>query len=144
MVTFRQEAEILAAPELVWSIMADLERWPQWTPSIVRIDVPAATPIGLGTTVLIQQPKLPPAKWTIIEWQPKERFTWVSPNPGVRATAVHAIHRTPTGVHLMLELTFEGLLAPLMAWLTGDLTRRYIAMEAAGLKAEAERRASQS
>ena len=34
----RAELEITASPEVVWSVLADVERWPSWHPDVKRVE----------------------------------------------------------------------------------------------------------
>jgi len=96
-------------------------------------------PLGIGSRVRIEQPKLAPAVWTITDWQPESAFIWVSRRPGVVVTALHAIEGNSEGAsRVTLTVRFEGLLAPLIALLSGKLTQHYMGLEAAGLKQRCE------
>ena len=131
--------EIAAPPARVWAVMADLKRWPAWTASIASVTMRGAMVPGIGSEVRVRQPKLLPSTWMITDWRPNAGFTWVTQRMGVRAVGVHAIEPTTSGSRVTLSLTFEGVLAPLVAAVAGDLTMRYIQMEANGLKAASER-----
>jgi hypothetical protein len=52
--------------------------------------------------------------------------------------ATHRITPADTGVTALLAVEQTGPLAPIVDRLLGTLTRRYLAMEAEGLKAAAE------
>ena len=130
---------IEAPPSRVWPTMIDVERWAEWTPSVRRIERLEAQPLGVGSRVRIEQPKLAPAVWTVTEWRPEAAFIWISRRPGIVVTAVHAIEPTPEGGSLVtLIVRFAGLLAPLVAFVSGGLTRRYMGLEANGLKQRCE------
>ena len=79
---FSITADIPAAPDRVWSVLADVERW-----------------------------------------------------PGGRAIAEHGVEPVERGSRVTLSVRFEGLLASLVSRLTRDLNRRYLELEAAGLRA---------
>ena len=56
------------------------------------------------------------------------------------ATASHSVEPTAAGSHVTLTLAYSGLLGPLLARLFGDITERYMTMEAKGLKQRCEDR----
>jgi hypothetical protein len=132
---FSITVDIPATQPLVWSVMADVERWPEWTPSVSRVKRLSPEPLRVGGRVRIHQPKLPPAFWRVTELQPGASFTWVSRAPGVRVTARHAADVIAIGTRATLSICYEGLLGALLARWVGDLNDRYLALEAAGLKA---------
>jgi uncharacterized membrane protein len=134
------EVHIAADAATVWRIMTDFEAWPEWTASITSARRLDSIPLGLGSQVRIEQPKLQPATWTVTAWQPDHGFTWVSQSPGVRVTAEHRIAPLPEGCHVTLRVHFGGAMGWLIGLLAGKLTRRYLQMEASGLKAKAEAR----
>ena len=135
---FQISIDIHAPPERVWPIMADLERWSEWTPSISGIEVLDGKPAGLGSQVRVRQPKLLPATFTITEWKPDRGFKWVSHSLGLVAVGNHVIEPGQTGSKVTLTLRFLGLLGGLAGFLGRNLIFRYIQLEASGLKARSE------
>lgn len=133
--------DIAASPARVWEVIADVERWPEWTASVTRAVIVTGGRLTPGSRVRIHQPKLRPAEWTITDWQPGVRFTWVSKTPGLRVTGDHLI--TPSAgdagrCTLTLSIAFEGLIARIVAPLAKGLTLRYMDLEASGAKARSE------
>ena len=141
---FSITVEILAPPSLVWSVMADVERWSEWTPSISCVKQLSPGPLQLGSRVRFHQPKLPPAYWRVTELNPGGDFTWVSVAPGVRVTARHAVEANASGCRVNLSIRYEGLLGAWLARWTRTLNERYLAMEANGLKARCSALATKS
>jgi hypothetical protein len=135
---FQVSTVINASIERTWSVLADIERWPEWTPSIERIESLTALPLGPKARVRIHQPKLRPAVWEVTVWEPPRRFVWQSKSPGVTAIADHRLEARPEGCSITLSLHFDGMLGGLAGRLTRRLTERYIRLEAEGLKARAE------
>ena len=131
---FSRTVEIPAPPTLVWSVMTDVERWPEWTPSVSRVKRLSAGPLRVGSRARIHQPKLPPARWRVTELNPGAGFTWVSVAPGVRVVAGHYIEPCADGCRVTLSIRYEGLLGRWLARWTRDLNERYLALEANGLK----------
>ena len=132
---FSVTADIPAPPPLVWSIIVDVERWPEWTASISHVKKLAPGPLQVGSHVRIRQPKLLPALWRVTELNPGAGFTWISCAPGVRVTARHIAEVIATGTRVTLSIHYAGLLGVLLARWVGDLNERYLDLEANGLKA---------
>jgi len=127
--------EIPAPAPLVWSVMSDVERWPEWTASISLVKRLSCGPLQVGSRLRIHQPKFPPAFWRVTELNPGAEFTWVSRAPGIRVTANHQVNAIALGSRVTLSIRYEGLMGALLARWTRHLNERYLAMEAAGLKA---------
>jgi hypothetical protein len=136
---FSKSVDINAAPDAVLAVMSDVERWPEWTPSVTSITRLDAGPFVVGSRARIRQPKLPPALWTVSAIEPGRSFTWTSKGPGILVTAHHSIDPRAEGSRVTLSIRYEGLLAKLVAWMTKDINERYLSMEANGLKARCER-----
>jgi uncharacterized membrane protein len=132
---FKITVEIPAPPPLVWSVLADVERWPEWTASVSSVKRLSLGPFQVGSRVRIQQPKLPPAFWHVTELNTGASFTWVSRAPGVRVTAQHSLEASAMGSCVTLSIRYEGLLGGLLARWVGNLNEDYLAMEASGLQA---------
>jgi uncharacterized membrane protein len=132
---FSISIDVPAPQPLVWSVMADVERWPEWTESVARVKMLSPGPLRAGSRVRIHQPQLPPAWWQVTELNPGAGFTWISRAPGVRVTARHTVEETDAGTRATLSIRYEGLVGKLLARWVGELNARYLNMEASGLKA---------
>jgi len=136
---FQIETEINASAELVWATMRDVERWPEWTPTVVSVRLQTPPPLTIGSLAVIRQPKLPPALWRVVALEDSLRsFTWVNSALGVRVIAEHMVVSFGEKSSLRLSLRFEGLLAGILGLASGKLNNRYLAMEAEGLKSRVE------
>jgi hypothetical protein len=62
----------------------------------------------------------------------------VNTAPGLRVTAHHRVDPADGGSRATLSLEYQGILGGLLARLTKDITGRYLAFEASGLKARSE------
>lgn len=139
--TFFSTGITIPAPcDEVWDILVDVEKWPEWTESMSSVRPLGTGPMGVGARFEVQQPKLPVAKMTVVDWQPGHRFTWRSEGRAVWAVADHVL--TPDGREctLTLNLRFAGPLARIAVLFTDKLVRQYLQMEAQGLQAECARR----
>ena len=130
--------EIAAPPDRVWAVMRDVDRWHEWTPSIKGVKRLEGKVFAVGTRVRVRQPRLPPAVWEITSIHPDGGFTWESVGPGVHVTARHEIEATEAGTRVRLSIVNEGPLGAFIGRLIAGVTRRYMAMEAEGLKARSE------
>ena len=131
--------DIAAPQERVWAIMADVERWPEWTRSVKSVERLDRGPFGVGSRARVRQPRFPPAIWTVTALEPGRSFEWRSPAPGLLSVGGHRV--AAVGEHasrVTLSLSWSGPLAPVMRLLFGTLSRRYVQMEAQGLKRRSE------
>ena len=136
---FFREIAIDAAPDRVWAIMRDVERWHEWTASVTSVRIAGGGPLQAGKRAWIRQPKFPPALWQVTEIDEAGRnFTWISRGPGMLVTARHGVDAAGTGSRAHLSLRYEGLLGPLFGRLTRGITERYLDLEANGLKRRSE------
>jgi hypothetical protein len=135
---FYFEIPISASAEEIWRVLTDVEHWPEWTPSVSRVEPLGAPPLVWGSRVRIYQPKLRPAIWQVTHWEPKCRFAWVTKQPGVTVVADHTIKTNSSGCSVVLGVRFNGVLAALVGFLSRRLVTRNLEIEASGLKARSE------
>ncbi len=139
MTDFSITVDIAAPPDRVWAVMADVERWPEWTPTVTRIERLDRGPLAAGSRARIRQPKLPTAIWEVTELREGRSFIWVTRSPGVLVTARHGVEPVGQGTRATLSVGFSGPLGWLVARLTGGLNNRYLALEAQGLRTRSMR-----
>lgn len=137
---FKITKEINAPPEQVWTVLADVRRWPEWTASISEVHPLKVSPLGIGSKVQVVQPRLRPAIMTITEWEPGRGFVWEAKNPGLLAIAGHQLDPTSSGCTVTLTVSYRGFLSFPVAIFARKLTKHYIELEATGLKARSEGR----
>lgn len=135
---FHTSISINAPAAVVWAILTDVEATPQWTKSVSKVRREDSGDFTVGSTAAVTQPRLGTARWTVTECTPQRSFTWVLSRPGVTTTGIHLLEPTPDGVRVTLTIEHRGPLAAVAALLTSSTTRRYIQMEAAGLKRQSE------
>ena len=131
-------ATIAASPDQIWPVLIDVERWHEWTPSIISIKRLENGRFGLGDTARIRQPKLPEMIWRVTDFQPQRGFVWEANSWGVLTVGEHWITPHPTGAELLLQIRQSGRFVPIFAPWISRLTRHYMELEAQGLKRRCE------
>ncbi|MFN7984881.1 MAG: SRPBCC family protein [Vicinamibacterales bacterium] len=135
---FSVSVQINATPERVWAVMRDVERWHEWTPTITSVQWLNGGPLRVGARAKVQQPRLPPAEWLVTAIDEGRGFDWESRAPGLHVLARHTISAGVAGTRVTLSIQYSGLLGGLVGRLTASINKRYIALEADGLKRRAE------
>ena len=131
--------EVTAPPDRVWDVLVDVERWPEWTASVTSVRLLDAGPLAVGSRVEISQPRIPTATYTVTVLEPGSAFTWQQRQPGSTVSAHHECAPLPDGgTRVELRVVMRGALGAVVGRLYRKLTERYLATEAAGLKARAE------
>jgi uncharacterized membrane protein len=133
--------EIDAPPQLVWDVFSDVERWPEWTASVTSLVGRDGPDLAVGKRFAIKQPGMQKLVWRVTEIDPGSSWTWVQRSPGVLVTARHDVISQPGGRTLVRQkLDQRGVLGSLVGRLMVKKTKRFLALEAQGLKARAEQR----
>jgi len=139
----RASITIDAPIEVVWSVFADVERWPTWASSFESVEL-IDGPMRLGAKARIRQPKLPTVVWEVTNWEPGRSWTWTASGPGARTDASHVLTRVGDRTVAEQSIISSGPVGKLLAFVWRSLTRRYLAIEAAGLKQRSEQLAAAS
>lgn len=135
----RTSIDVATSPDRVWEVLVDLERWPEWTDSVSSVRPLDAGPLAVGSRVEISQPRIPTGTYTVTALEPGSAFTWEQRQPGSTVTAHHECAPLPDGgARVELRVVMSGAVGGVVGRLYRKLTERYLAMEAAGLKARAE------
>ncbi len=135
---YETSIHINAPPERVWAVLVDVEAWPRWTDSMREVTLVDGDELEPGSTVRIRQPKLPAATWRVTQLAPGVSFTWEASYPGVKTIAVHSLTASDDGTDVTLVVRQTGPLGSVLGALFGGTTRRYVDMEAQGLKRRSE------
>lgn len=94
----------------MWELTLDITRWPEWTPTIARIELlEPSVPLGLGSRARIQQPGQPALVWTVTAIEPPSLFQWETRLPwGLQMTGAHRIQPCAGGCVNELDLQLRG------------------------------------
>jgi uncharacterized protein YndB with AHSA1/START domain len=135
----RTSIDVAAPPDRVWEVLVDVERWPEWTDSVTSVRSLDPGPLAVGARVEISQPRIPTGTYTVTALDPGSAFTWEQRQPGSTVSAHHECIPLPDGgTRFELRVVMGGAVGGVVGRLYRKLTERYLAMEAAGLKARAE------
>jgi uncharacterized membrane protein len=137
---FETTVQTDAPVDAVWAALVDVRHWPEWTESMQDVRWLDDDGIRVGARARIKQPGTPALTWTVTELDEGRAFTWEASSPGVRTVGTHAVTGAAgqPGSRLTLGLRQSGALAGLVGALTGARTRKFVQMEADGLKRAAE------
>jgi hypothetical protein len=136
---FRYVVEIRVSPARAWSILLDVERWPEWNASVTKVKRMDIGPLTLGSRTRIWQPRLMPAVWQVTSLDEQRRvFAWTTHTLGVRIVARHQIEAVKSLSRVTLSLQYTGVLGSMLARLYRDLNWDYIAREGNGLRTQCE------
>lgn len=136
---FTEHITTSATRDSAWAAVTGVTAWPEWTTSMREVRPIDADRVAVGNRFRITQPGLPKAVWQVDEVTDGESFSWIYNVPGVRTVAFHRLDSNPDGsVEIVIGIRQTGPLAGLVGALYGGKTRRYLKLEAAGLKAASE------
>ena len=131
--------DIDAPASVVWDVFSDVERWPEWTASVTRLVALDGPGIAVGKRFEIKQPRMPKLAWQVTEVSPGAAWTWVQRSPGGLTVASHDVTPVSDGrTRVRQQLEQRGPVGALVGLLMRRMTKRYLDLEAAGLKARSE------
>ena len=133
--------QIDAPAPLVWDVFSDVERWPEWTASVTRLVALDGPGLAVGKRYEIKQPRMSKLVWEVTEVLAGTSWTWVQRSPGGATIGRHDVIATTDSQTLVRQrLDQRGLLAALVGRLMRGMSKRYLELEAQGLKKRSEQR----
>ena len=136
---FETSVDIAAAAEDVWDVLVDVERAPEWTASMSDVRIIHGGPLAVGSRVRIKQPRLPPVVWEVTSLEPGRSFSWEAIVPGLTTIGEHRVTaESPGRSTATLGIRRSGPFAAVADLAFGRVDRRYVGMEAEGLKRRCE------
>lgn len=130
--------DIAAPAERVWELTLDVERWPQLTPTITKVERLDDGPMAIGSQARIKQPAQGARVWTVNTLEPRRRFIWSTKVMGSRMTGGHQLTETADGTRNHLTVDIDGPLAPVLGLLLRRPILNAITKENEGFKRAAE------
>ncbi len=135
---FRVQRTIAASPARIWSLLTDVDGYPQWNPSVISLHgrIAAREKIELVSVV---NPKRT-FSLTVSQVEPARGMVWSDGMPlglfrGSRTFSLRPLENGDTA--FAMEEVYTGALAPMISRSIPDLTESF-AQFADGLKAAAE------
>jgi len=138
-VRFEESIDVEAGQQRVWDVLSDIEGRPSHIETVDVVELRTPGPVAEGSRVRLKQPKLPEGEWEITVWDPPSYFEFRQKSGGVTNVAGHRVEALAEArSRLTLSLDMQGLLVPVVALFYKDLTKRYMTIEAQGMKSAAE------
>ena len=125
--------------ETVWSVTQDVERWPEWTPTVTSVRLLTAGVLGLGSIARIKQPLQPESEWVVTEFTPGKRFAWQTTRSGLTMLGTHDLAEDGRGTRNVLSVDANGPVALLLWPVLSFAMRKALADENTGLKRRCEK-----
>lgn len=139
MARYERSIQIDAEPAVVWPVLADVDRWPEWTPTILSVARQNSSAFGLGSTAKVKAKGFPESVLTVTEFSPGRSFSWEGRGGvGLRVLFAHEIEPADGGSRVTLSVTPSGPAAVVVGWLAARLAKSNIDTEAESLKRRAE------
>jgi hypothetical protein len=134
---FKASNEIKAAPEVIWQILTDASKYPDWDPGIIKIDGTIAR--GQQLTLYTKADPKRAFKPIVIAYEPNRKMIWRSGMPLGLFQGARTFLLEPLGdrVRFTLREEYGGLLLPMIGKSIPDLNPVFAAFVAA-LKKRAE------
>lgn len=135
---FRAITTIHASPATIWAILTDAARYPEWDPSVDRIEGRIAPGEKITAFTKLSPGRAFPV--TVAEFVPSQKMVWRGGMPLGLFTGVRTFTLVPQEqgeVTFSVQEVFSGPLLPLIGRSLPDLTATFQQF-AAGLKTRAE------
>jgi carbon monoxide dehydrogenase subunit G len=123
-----------AHPAIVWKVLADVEHWREWTPTVLSIEPLTDLEFAVGARYRVVQPNLRPAIYEVTECVPECKFTWVQRFWGGAMIADHRIRQCDEGAELELSFASTGPLGNILGKLFSRVISNYVGIEAESLR----------
>jgi hypothetical protein len=138
MARWKRTIDIDAAPARVWTVMADVSRWPEWTESILSVDE-VSDSFGPDGTAMVHPRGQARSKYTVTRWEPGHGFDWETKSRGAVAVGGHWIEPNGEGrSRVTLSVEVRSPVATLLRPLLSRGVNGNLDLEAAGLKRRSE------
>jgi len=105
------ELLINAPAQRVWSLVAEIDRWPSWNPAVKSAKLHGAFNVG---TIFTWKSGGISIVSMLQEIDPTSKLVWTGKAMGTRVIHVWDFQKTPAGVLIRTSESFEGWMVSLM------------------------------
>lgn len=130
-----QVSTTIDAPiDVVWAVLSDVTRMPEWTASMHSVRLLNAGTLGRSSRVRIKQPWLPESIWSVELFDPPRYFSWRSRTGLIETVGGHCLQARRGATRATFTIEHLGPGAGIVGLMIAPLTRRYMNLELNGLK----------
>ncbi|MHB1132234.1 MAG: SRPBCC family protein [Chloroflexota bacterium] len=131
------EITIVAEPDVVWAVLADIADWPSWNPDVREVSLQGGLAPG---TVFRWRASFWTITSTLRRVESPHHLGWTGSMPGVGAVHTYCLEEVPEGTRVYTEESWAGLLPRLFGSPMQRSLREALERGLWYLKAEVERR----
>ena len=122
----------------MWKVLADVQKWPEWTPTMTSVRALGSAGLVQGNTFEVKQPGLAKTVFTVEACEEGTAFAWSTRSAGVSTIADHVLSDTSDGgTRIELSIRMSGPGVGLLWVLLGRKVRSFVDTEAESLAAAA-------
>lgn len=132
----KAQIEIVATPETVWNIMADIEAWPSWNPDVKKACLKGELEEG---TQFQWKTKVGKITSLLQKVEPPHLLAWTGRIMGINAIHVWKIESKDGKTVVVTEESWEGALSRVMSGRMQTMLEESINSGLQYLKSESER-----
>lgn len=138
-----EDSLVIDAPvDVLWALTADVQRWPDLTPTMTRVTRLDGGPLRVGSRARIKQPGQAEAVWTVTDLTEGRGFSWQTSLLGLTMIGSHRLEPVAAGCRNTLGIEVHGRGARVFWLLFGALMRRAVRTENRGFRDAAVRGAA--
>jgi len=127
-----------AAPEEIWRLFVDVERWPEMSQSTSEVRRLDTGPLRTGSEYMVRQPGLRKARWRVTAVDPGRSFTAEAAFTGMTSVAGHVVEPSGPGSVITISIRTKGPLGGFVGALLSRRALRSITTEMEGFRRTAE------
>lgn len=135
---FEHTIDINASPAQVWTILADVAHWKDWTPTVKSFEWVEGDTLAVGAKARLDLEGAGKGIWTVTNIDEGRSFSWENHTKGVRTVGGHVVDARDGGSRVTLILEQSGFMATLLKPMIARVSNRNLPIEAAGLKRASE------